>query len=87
MQLDTLRIALGSEDSELRWATFRSLVPPTPDQKLDGWIRYSFANGAVEAAGIVQFLIEVSPGAGTYGDCVAFPPGGEWDTGQCRYMR
>ena len=27
------------------------------------------------------------PIGGSYGNCVAFPPGGKWDTGQCCYMR
>lgn len=87
MPLDKLTIAMGREQHELRWAALRGTAPLSASEKLDGSITYSFEQGGVAANGIVYFQREVTPGAGTRYDCVAFPAGSKWDTGECRYRR
>lgn len=85
--LNRLTVTVGGEHGETRSARLRGFMPEAPGQTFDAWINYAFDNGAVSTEGIVHFLNEVSPGAGTYGDCVAFPPGGKTDKDDCRYVR
>jgi hypothetical protein len=89
LPLDQLSLAVGTENAELRRAHFRAQPAETDGPRLNGWIIYSFRDGAVDADGIV-YIEEPDgeePGNYEWVDCVAFPPGGEWDTGMCRYMR
>jgi hypothetical protein len=54
---------------------------------LDIWINYDFDRNSPRLSGIVYLLSEVRPGSYRWTDCVAFPPGGDRDTRECRYRR
>jgi hypothetical protein len=52
---------------------------------LDTWVTYDFNLQPARTSGIVYLFSEVQPGTYRPTDCVAFPPGGERDTSECRY--
>jgi hypothetical protein len=96
MPLDRLVVSFD-DDSSIPGATLRAIVPTADlgyDQKhtlgdnvdqLDAWVMYDFAEESTRVDGIIYLQEEERPGLHRWTDCVAFPPGGKWDTGECRY--
>ncbi|MGD8861755.1 MAG: hypothetical protein PVI30_17220 [Myxococcales bacterium] len=97
--LSEVILALGADDLELRRARVRAVVERDDaamaqgtagsweGDRLDGWVVYSFVDSETRADGLVELQEATGDSSWSPIDCLALPPGGEWDTGHCRYMR
>lgn len=99
LNLPLHELFVGVDTAAISGATLHAWVPAatlseaqaqalgSPVDVLNAWINYDFQPRPPQVDGIVYLHRELQSGSYTPVDCVAFPPGGDRDSGECRSGR